>query len=106
MAIPNTFEESMALPETARFNAGLDKKNDIMGVYNLCDLVANTSAPTGQQAISSRLVYTIKTDNSWKGRVAVQAWGQVTESDCGAEFAPVWIIQSTCMAPATAVETL
>ena len=46
-------------------------------VYNLVPI---TSLPTGQKAISSRWVYKIKAEKSFKERVVVQAWGQVSLS--------------------------
>lgn len=50
-----------------------------MGAHNIYDIVANTSIIVRQQAISSRLIYKIKTNYSCTGRVVIQAWGQVIE---------------------------
>lgn len=57
-----------------------------------------------QEAINSRWVYLIKTNNFFEGRAVVQAWGQVSGRDCGGTFSPVCEIQNTRMVLATAVE--
>ena len=57
----------MALPEAARWKAALDKKIESLRARKVYDLVPITFIPTGQKAISSRWVYTIKADNSLRG---------------------------------------
>ena len=73
LIIPNTFKEAMALPEAARWKAASDKEIESLRAHKVYDLVLITSIPTGQKAMSSRWVYKIKADKSFKGRVVVQA---------------------------------
>ena len=104
LIIPNTFKEAMALPEAARCKAASDKEMESLRAHKVYDLVPITSIPTEQKSIGSRWVYKIKGDNSFKGRVVVQAWGQVSGRDCGGTFSPVCRIQSIGMVLATAAE--
>lgn len=104
LIVPNTFKEAMALPEAARWKAASDKEMESLRAHKVYELVPITSIPPGQKAISSRWVYKIKADDSFKGRVVVQAWGQVSGRDCGGTFAPVCRIQSIRMVLATAAE--
>ena len=104
LIIPNTFKEAMALPEAARWKAASDKEIESLRAHKVYDLVLITSIPTGQKAMSSRWVYKIKADKSFKGRVVVQAWDQLSGRDCGGTFAPVCRIQSIRMVLVTAAE--
>lgn len=72
--------------------------------HKVYHLVPITSISPGQKAISSQWVYIIKVDNSFKGRVVVQGWGQVGGSGCGGTFAPVCGIHSMHMVLAMAAE--
>ena len=105
LIFPNTLKDAMALSEAARGNAASDKEMERLRAHNIYDLVPITSISTGQKAISSRWVYEVKADNSFKGRVVFQAGGQVRGRACGGTFAPVCRIQSIRMVLATAVET-
>lgn len=77
----NSFKEVVALPEVARWKAASNKEMGSLRAHKLYDLVPITSIPPGQKTISSRWVYKIKADNSFKGRVVVPAWGKVSGRD-------------------------
>ena len=104
LIIPNTFKEAMALPEAARWKAVSDKDMESLRAHKVYDLLPTTSIPIGQKAISSRWVYKIKADKSFRGHVVVHRWGHVSGRDCGGTFAPFCRIQSIRMVLATAAE--
>ena len=104
LLIPYTFKEAMALPAAARWKAASYKEMRSLRAHKVNHRVSFTSIPTGPKAISSRWVYKIKADNSFKGCVVAEVWGQGTGRDCGEMFVSFSRIQSIGMVLATAVK--
>lgn len=70
---------------------------------NVYSLVPVT-IPHGMEAVGTRWVFNIRPDGTFKGRLVVQAWGQVPDIDCGRAFTLVYRLQSVRMLVAAVAE--
>ena len=104
IVIPNPFKKGMTLPAMAHWKAASDKEVASPKKNNVYILVPATAVPAGHKIVGSRWVYKLKADKSYKGRVVVLGWGQVSGVDCGGTFAPVCRLQSIRMVLAIAAE--
>ena len=103
-AFPNTFKEAMTLPAKAHWKAASDKEIASLKKNNVYTLVPATAVPAGHEIVGSRWVYKVKADKSYKGRIVVLGWGQVSGVDGGGTFASVCRLQSIRMVLAIAAE--
>ena len=71
---------------------------------NVYTLLPVTAVLSGLKIIGSRWVFKIKADSSKKGRVVVQAGGQVPGRNCGGTYAAVCRLQTIRMVLAILAE--
>ena len=101
---PDTFKESMSLPQAARWKAAADKEITSFTKHGVYELAPASSVPAGQKGVSSRWVNKIKADDLFKSRLVVLGWAQVPGIGCGGTFAPVCRLKIVRMMLAIAAE--
>ena len=75
--VPNTFKETMGLPQAARWKIASDKEIGIMEKHGVFNLVPITSVPAGHKVVGTRWVFKIKADSTYKGQLIVQGVLQI-----------------------------
>lgn len=102
--VPNTCKAAVNLLQTHEWRKEVDKEIASFKQHNVYDFVTIKSVPMGHNVIGSRWVFKQKTDGTFKARLVVQGWGQVSGMECSGTFAPVYRIGSIQMAMAIATD--
>lgn len=100
----NIIKEAMNLPRKVQWKTPSDKEVVSLKRKIVYTFLPATSITSGQNFISSRLVFQIKAVDSKKRRVVVLEWGQVPDRDCGGRFSLVCRLRSTRMVLAIAAD--
>ena len=81
-------------------------ENEIKSLQDLdvYSLVPRSTVPPGKKVISTKWVFKIKPNKTYKARLVAQGWSQVPGQDCGSTFAPVCRLQRIRMVLAIAAE--
>ena len=101
---PESYQQAMKLPEAERWKEAAQKEIKSLQDLKVYTLVPISNVPQGQNAIGSKRVFKVKTDNTYKARLVAQGWNQVYGRDCGGTYAPVCRLQSIRMVLAIAAE--
>ena len=98
------FRDAMKLADADLWRVAAE--NEIMSLQNLnvYSLVPRSTVPPGKKVYSTKWVFKMKPNKTYKACLVAQGWNLVPGQDCGSTFAPVCRLQSIRMVLAIAAE--